>query len=136
MDRFRSLKCGKCATTPPFDRLARLATEPKVIVQSPSALAKSSPTRRMRVLVTWPDTDRPLLVLYKSSSHSRRDKLCRQATPRGMVRGRPSWRIADIRPICRFGLSFRVQTTRINQRKDINPVQRQHFWEPSHSNTV
>src|SRR5271169_6820182 len=25
-------QCGKCATTPPFDRLARRATEPKVIL--------------------------------------------------------------------------------------------------------
>src|ERR1700747_1183679 len=81
MDLFRSSKCGKCATTPLFDRLARPATEPKVILQSPSALAKSSATRRMRVLGTSPDNDRPQLVLYKSSSHCRRGKIRRQATP-------------------------------------------------------
>ena len=62
MDRFRSPICEKCATTPLFDMLARLATEPKVILQSPSALAKSSPTRRMRFLVTRLDTH----VLYKA----------------------------------------------------------------------
>src|ERR1700723_3329784 len=53
-----------------------------------------------------------------------------------MLRGTPSWRIADIRPICRFGLSFRVQTPALIIERTINPALHPHFWEPSHSTTV
>ena len=41
-----------------------------------------------------------------------------------------------MRPICRFGLSFRVQTPALTSERTINHAQHPHFWELSHATTV